>query len=440
MQESTAQRSPLSAQARRLLAAAAAIVLAGLVLSCGGAGGMAGATNAPRWACPSPTPKPFGRAGPVKEVLRHTRPITEGGDYEETIYYELWEQEYGDLGGPPFPSPTPYGMIGTSYALGQRVEIWPAHLLVTAAGGPVVDVAGASEGSRQLHVITLEWVNHTDRDLPVDYGAQLLVEGIRDPSGRVQAGEGWRVTAEALHSAGVGGLPATIPPGESSVRVPVIGVRGEVETVSFTFIADPHGARLMPTAAQATPTPNAHLRAAGPSLLTVYWSNTVPQLANAPLCASAGALTDWDTSAAWGAPANAGLEAPPGAGRLVQIALGQVGKRYVWGAKGPETFDCSGLASWSYVQIGIAIPQGTANQWPRMRAADRSQLRPGDLIFFSLSAGRVDHVGILAGDLNGDGTWDMVHAANPALGVRVDYSVFESRYYGPRIVGFRTAR
>jgi hypothetical protein len=55
-------------------------------------------------------------------------------------------------------------------------------------------------------------------------------------------------------------------------------------------------------------------------------------------------------------------------------------------------------------------------------------------------AGRVTHVGMLAGDLNGDGQWDMVHAASPQLGVRVDYSLFQSPYYAPRIVGFRTVR
>jgi cell wall-associated NlpC family hydrolase len=135
------------------------------------------------------------------------------------------------------------------------------------------------------------------------------------------------------------------------------------------------------------------------------------------------------------------MAAPPGAERIVQLALEQVGKRYVWGAKGPEQFDCSGLVAWLYGQIGLRIPQGTAGQWPQMTPIAASQLQPGDLVFFAIEGGRrVDHVGMLVGDLNGDGQWDMVHAANPALGVRVDYDILQSPYYATRVVGFRTAR
>ncbi|HEU4328495.1 MAG TPA: NlpC/P60 family protein, partial [Roseiflexaceae bacterium] len=79
--------------------------------------------------------------------------------------------------------------------------------------------------------------------------------------------------------------------------------------------------------------------------------------------------------------------------------------------------------------------------WPGMTPVGREAVQPGDLIYFDLAGtGRIDHVGMLVGDLNGDGRWDMVHAANPDLGVRIDYGVFESRYYAPRIRGFRTAR
>jgi cell wall-associated NlpC family hydrolase len=76
-----------------------------------------------------------------------------------------------------------------------------------------------------------------------------------------------------------------------------------------------------------------------------------------------------------------------------------------------------------------------------MAAVDAAQLQPGDLVFFDIEGrGRVDHVGMLAGDLNGDGQWDLIHAANPTLGVRIDYNIFQSPYYAKRIVGFRTAR
>ena len=124
----------------------------------------------------------------------------------------------------------------------------------------------------------------------------------------------------------------------------------------------------------------------------------------------------------------------------MQVALAQVGRPYVWGAKGPNAFDCSGLCSWSYAQIGIGIPSGSRNQLATMRSVPAGQIRPGDLIFFDMNqGGQINHVGMLA-DVNADGAWDLIHAANPSLGMRVDYGVFQSAYYQPRIRGFRTAR
>jgi cell wall-associated NlpC family hydrolase len=121
----------------------------------------------------------------------------------------------------------------------------------------------------------------------------------------------------------------------------------------------------------------------------------------------------------------------------------------VWGAEGPEAFDCSGLMFWSYAQIGVRIPRSTAGQWPRMRPVPLGALQQGDLIFMDTRESgegytgrpeRVTHVGMVA-DLNGDGRWDLIHAANPRLGVRVDFDIMRSPYYGPRIFWEgRTAR
>jgi cell wall-associated NlpC family hydrolase len=130
---------------------------------------------------------------------------------------------------------------------------------------------------------------------------------------------------------------------------------------------------------------------------------------------------------------------------VVAIALAQVGKQYVWGAIGPERFDCSGLMQWSYAQIGIRIPRSTATQWPGLRAISLSQMQPGDMVFFDTRAGirtpnQITHVGMVA-DVNGDGQWDLIHAASPHAGVRVDYAFLTSSYYGPRLFGeARTVR
>jgi cell wall-associated NlpC family hydrolase len=400
-------------------------------------------------------PRPYGPDGPVKEVIHHTRPITEGGDWDELLYYEIWEQEYGALGGPPFPSPTPYALVGTNYTFGQRVEVWPLHVTVDARPSTIVESEGIADASQQLYLVDIAWHNPTSSALPIDY-SRVQLRGVIDPRGALISDGRWGITARALQIAAIGTLPDSIPPGESRVTIPILAPPGTPEVVAVTFTADPSFQPDLPqptdsTGATATtqlptftPTPpgNPALRAPGEQTITVLWSNASWRPPGAPPCGDAGALTDWQSDDAWGMPVPiVGVAAPPGAERLVQLALNQVGKRYVWGAKGPETFDCSGLVSWAYAQIGITIPQGTAGQWPGLRPVAASQALPGDLVFFDIEGrGRVDHVGMLAGDLDGDGGMDMVHAANPSLGVRVDYDFAASPYYAPRIRGYRTAR
>jgi len=407
--------------------------------------------RAPRWACPSPTPLPYGEAGPVKQIITHTRPITDGGDWDELIYYLEWEQEYPQAGGPPFPSPTPYAELGTSYVFGQRVEVWPLHAQVDASAGPVVT------GTQQRYDIIIAWVNHTLDPIPVDYAAQVRLRAITTPSGALISDGRWGVTAASLAAEGIDALPDTIPPGASQVTVPVIGPIGDPETVEIAFqtntglqpfiatsttLAGTPTSTPVPTLTPTAPTANDDLRDPAMPTLLVQWSDATWQPPGAPPCGDPGALTDWDggRGVAWGSDLPLAIAAPPGAARVVQIALNQVGKPYVWGAKGPESFDCSGLVSWAYGQIGIRIPLGTAGQWPGLSPVGQLNLQPGDLIYFAIDGGGIDHVGMLVGDLNGDGRWDMVHAANPALGVRIEYGVFESAYYRSKIVGFRTAR
>jgi cell wall-associated NlpC family hydrolase len=241
--------------------------------------------------------------------------------------------------------------------------------------------------------------------------------------------------------------------------VPVLAPIGQPETVDVIFIGNPAAQYLMPsattdpavTAAPSTPTTvpsptpagNRELADQDPQFITVQWTATNWTPPGGAPCPDPGALTDWGNAgnSAWGEPVLVGgPPPPPGVSRLVQVALAQVGKPYIWGTKGPNAFDCSGLASWSYAQIGLNIPAGSRAQFSGMSEVGRSSVQPGDLIFFSMAGtSRIDHVGLLA-DVNADGVWDLVHAANPELGVRVDYNVFGSAYYQPRIRGFRTAR
>lgn len=84
----------------------------------------------------------------------------------------------------------------------------------------------------------------------------------------------------------------------------------------------------------------------------------------------------------------------------VSFALAQVGKPYVWGAKGPDAFDCSGLTTAAWAAAGVGIPAGTVNQKFAGTPVSLGQIAPGDLVFIPGSLGSPTnprHVGIYAG-------------------------------------------
>jgi peptidoglycan DL-endopeptidase CwlO len=81
--------------------------------------------------------------------------------------------------------------------------------------------------------------------------------------------------------------------------------------------------------------------------------------------------------------------------QALRWALTQVGKPYVWGAAGPDSFDCSGLVMWAYAHVGISLQHFTGSQWTEGVHISRSQLQPGDLVFFFPDIG---HVGLWIGN------------------------------------------
>ena len=93
--------------------------------------------------------------------------------------------------------------------------------------------------------------------------------------------------------------------------------------------------------------------------------------------------------------------------QALQAALTREGDPYVWGAAGPSQFDCSGLVMWAYAQEGITLPHYTGWQWNSGVHVARSDLEPGDLVFFVAD---ISHVGIYVG--NGM----MIDAPNSASG------------------------
>jgi peptidoglycan DL-endopeptidase CwlO len=79
----------------------------------------------------------------------------------------------------------------------------------------------------------------------------------------------------------------------------------------------------------------------------------------------------------------------------LRAALTQTGKPYVWGAAGPDSYDCSGLVMWAFAQEGISLPHYTGAQWNAGMHVSRADLEPGDLVFFFAD---ISHVGIYIGN------------------------------------------
>jgi peptidoglycan DL-endopeptidase CwlO len=85
------------------------------------------------------------------------------------------------------------------------------------------------------------------------------------------------------------------------------------------------------------------------------------------------------------------------AGAAVRYAYAQLGKPYVWGGAGPNSFDCSGLTMMAWNAAGVSLPHNAAMQQSDIPAVSLSALQPGDLIFFGSPA---FHVGIYVGGGN----------------------------------------
>jgi cell wall-associated NlpC family hydrolase len=101
-----------------------------------------------------------------------------------------------------------------------------------------------------------------------------------------------------------------------------------------------------------------------------------------------------------------GLQANPKALQAVAAAMTRLGDPYVWGAEGPHQFDCSGLAWWSYRQVGVTVPRVANAMYhgttavPAARSSRGDLLLPGDLVYFATNPNdwrTIYHMGIYIG-------------------------------------------
>ncbi|WP_020115270.1 C40 family peptidase [Streptomyces bottropensis] len=121
-----------------------------------------------------------------------------------------------------------------------------------------------------------------------------------------------------------------------------------------------------------------------------------------------------------------GDEAPASSWGAAALAAAdtQLGKPYVSGGSGPNSYDCSGLTQWAYAQAGVSITRTTYTQQNDGTKIGRDQLMPGDLVFFN----NLGHVGLYAG--NGM----VIHAPYPGKVVRYEsMSTIGSFQFGVRV-------
>ncbi|MGZ4352078.1 MAG: NlpC/P60 family protein [Gaiellaceae bacterium] len=122
--------------------------------------------------------------------------------------------------------------------------------------------------------------------------------------------------------------------------------------------------------------------------------------------------------------------APPPSqyGGVVGIAMSKLGTPYAWGAAGPSAFDCSGLVSWAFAQMGVSVPHSSYALAGMGTPVSRDQLQPGDLVFFDGNG----HVGIYIGG------GQFVHAPHTGDVVKISSlgeSWYASGFDGARRIG-----
>ena len=102
---------------------------------------------------------------------------------------------------------------------------------------------------------------------------------------------------------------------------------------------------------------------------------------------------------------------PVRGGRAAQKACDLIGKPYVFGSEGPDTYDCSGLTKAAWASVGVYLDHYTKDQWNEGKPVSRAELKPGDLVFYF--PGSLHHVAIYIGD-----GW-VVHAPHTGDHVRM---------------------
>lgn len=134
-----------------------------------------------------------------------------------------------------------------------------------------------------------------------------------------------------------------------------------------------------------------------------------------------GRLTPEQQQARRGEPVAAPVGEIAGRGlgaSAMRAATSRMNRPYRWGAEGPNAFDCSGLTYWAFRRVGVTLPRSSGQQALVGRPVSKTNLRPGDLVFFYRP---ISHVGFYAGE------GKIFHAVQPGDVVR--YSDMDAMPY-----------
>ena len=179
-----------------------------------------------------------------------------------------------------------------------------------------------------------------------------------------------------------------------------------------------------PTTAPSTP-------AGKPGPSTSPSSSPAPTVTQAPICSGGGGAgkivgpTGNNIAGTTAIPAGFVITGSPDGQKAVQFALKQLGKPYVFGAAGPDSWDCSGLTMGAWAAAGVTLPHFTGTQFKEgtPEPTDLSQAVGGDLVFIPGSDGTVaqpGHVGMVAGYVDEKDGRHLYLIQSPMTGVPVE--------------------
>jgi cell wall-associated NlpC family hydrolase len=116
---------------------------------------------------------------------------------------------------------------------------------------------------------------------------------------------------------------------------------------------------------------------------------------------------------------------------VIDTAKLYIGTPFIWGGNTPTGFDCSGFTQYVMKENGITIPRSAAEQYATGAAIDKSNLKPGDLVFFTTYEEGATHVGFYIGDDK------FIHASLIPEPGQITISLLTEQYYTERYIGAR---